>query len=142
MTPWVWRVAGTLYIGGVAALAASAFSDRNATFTGSEGAALLLTLPTLVPALPIMYVIGAGIWSITDADSGGPMWPVTVVYTLMFTGIATANLWLLRQLIRRRRLHRSQRADRPESRLHLTGPLTPVNSALTCREGNPGDVRT
>lgn len=115
MTPGASRAAGLLYVGVVAALAASAFSDRNSTFTWStEGAAMLLTLPALVPALPVIYVLGAAIWNFTNADSGGPMWPVTLVYASMFAGVAVANLWILHWLLLRRRLHRAAQSGRPE----------------------------
>ena len=111
MTPWGKQAAAVLYVAVVAALAATAFSDRHATFSWStEGVAMLLTLPALIAALPAIYVLGAAIWNVTNADSGGPMWPVTLVYTLMFAGVAVANLWVLRQVRRRWRIHRSAKA--------------------------------
>ena len=109
MTRRVRWTAAALYVGVVAALAANAFSDANGSFGRAEGAAMLLTLPALVIALPVIYVLGATIWNLTDAGDGGPMWPVTVVYTLMFAGVAIANLralWLLREW----RRHRSDKA--------------------------------
>jgi membrane protein implicated in regulation of membrane protease activity len=87
----------------VAALAATAFSDPHAGFTWREGAAMLLTLPVLVPALPVLYVGGAAAWNATGADSGGPMWPVTLVYSVIFAMIAGANVWLVAMVLGRRR---------------------------------------
>jgi len=92
-----------VYLALVCALAASAFANPNQAFSwGREGVALGLTLPAVVPALPFVYLTGAGIWDVTGADSGGPMWPVTLVYTLMFATVAVVNLWLLRRVLGRR----------------------------------------
>ena len=116
MAPWGKRASAIVYVGVVAALAAGAFSDRDATFSwGTEGVAMLLTLPALVVALPAVYVLGAAIWNVTGADNGGPMWPVTVVYTLMFAGVAVANLWILRQVLRRRDIRRSAKTGHTET---------------------------
>ena len=103
-----WIAAG-LYAGIVGVLAASAFWSPSQSFTWSrEAVAMLLTLPALIPALPVIYVVGAALWNVTGAsDGGGPMWPVTLVYTLMFVGVAVANVLLLRSLIAGRRQRRS-----------------------------------
>ena len=103
-----WHVLAGCYVGAVAMLAARAFSEPQASFTWSrEGLATLLTLPALVLALPVVYFVGALSWNLTNADSGGPMWPVTLVYTLMFAGIAIANVWIFHLLLRSRRRRRS-----------------------------------
>lgn len=113
MTTATRRVLAGSYVAVVAALAASAFSDPNAGFTWTrEGLAMLLTLPTSVLALPVVYVLGSTIWNTTNADSGGPMWPVTLVYTVMFAGIAIVNLWMLHFMLRRRRMGQSTRGRR------------------------------
>jgi hypothetical protein len=105
-----WLLAG-LYVGAVSVLAASAFWSPNEAFTWNrEGVAMLLTLPALLPALPAIYLLGAAVWHLTDAGGGGPMWPVTVLYTAMFAGVAAVNAWLLLRALRTRRTHR-QRAD-------------------------------
>ena len=96
-------VLAALYVGVVAALAASAFWSPDVGFTWREGLAMLLSLPALIPALPVIYVLGASTWNLTDADGTGPMWPVTLVYTLMFAGAAVANVCLLVVLRRRQR---------------------------------------
>lgn len=108
-----WIVAG-LYVTAVAVLAARAFSHPGQTFSWTrEGVVLLLTLPALLPALPGVYLVGASIWNVTNADDGGPMWPVTIVYTLMFAGVAVANVWLLRVVLTRRRLRPHQPGSAP-----------------------------
>ncbi|HET7388380.1 MAG TPA: hypothetical protein VFJ19_17135 [Nocardioidaceae bacterium] len=108
MTWTTGRVVALLYVAVVAALAAAAFSGRDAGFSwGTEGVAMLLTLPVLIPALPVIYLLGAGIWSLTDAGDGGPMWPVTLVYAAMFGAVAVANLWVLRLAMRTLRRRRS-----------------------------------
>jgi hypothetical protein len=94
-------IARIAYVAVVAALAAAAFRKPNEGFTWSEAAAMLLTLPMLVPALPVVYVGGAAAWNLTGADTGGPMWPVTVAYAVMFGLIAVANLWLWGLILRR-----------------------------------------
>ena len=112
-----------LYVGAVAALAASAFSDPNAGFTWNrEGIAMILTLPALLPALPVVYLLGAAAWSVTGADHGGPMWPVTSAYAVLFAGTAVVNVWLLHLLGRRLwpaatpgPAHAGQRVRRPRT---------------------------
>lgn len=104
------RLLAGLYVGVVSALAASAFASPGETFTWNrEGVAMLLTVPALLAALPVIYVVGAVIWNITDAGDGGPMWPVTLAYALMFAGVATANVWLLLVALRTRRARRLRR---------------------------------
>ena len=95
-----------VYVATVAGLAANAWS-RQQGFGWSEAAAMILTLPTLVPALPLIYVIGAAIWHATRADNGGPMWPVTLVYTTMFATIALVNVLLLHRALTLRRAART-----------------------------------
>jgi len=88
-----WGLA-SLYVGVVAGLAASGFWTDSG-FAWQTGVAMLLTLPVLIVALPVIYFLGAGIWNVTDAGVGGPMWPVTLVFTLMFAGVAMANVCVL-----------------------------------------------
>ncbi len=104
-------VLGGAYVAVVAGLAASAFWSPDQGFTWREGAAMLLVLPVLVGALPVVYVVGALAWNLTDADSGGPMWPVAVAYAVMFAGIAALNAWLLWALARRFRGTPTSRSD-------------------------------
>ncbi|MFL6139253.1 MAG: hypothetical protein ACJ74O_15820 [Frankiaceae bacterium] len=115
MLPLARRAAATAYVLAVVALAASAFADRDAAFGWAEGSAMLLTLPAIVVALPAIYVVGAALWSITDAADGGPMWPVTLAYALMLGGTAVGNLWLLHRLSARRRRPAAPSATAPSA---------------------------
>jgi hypothetical protein len=95
------QVGAGLYVAVVAVLTGASFRDAGQGFSAVELAALVMLLPAVVVALPLIYLVGAGAWSLTDAGDGGPMWPVTVVFVVMFVGVAVANLWLLRRLLRR-----------------------------------------
>ena len=98
-----WLLAG-LYVGAVSALAASAFWRPDEGFTWNrEGLAMLLTLPALLAALPAVYLLGAAVWNLTGAGDGGPMWPVTLAYTLMFACVAAVNAFLVIMAFRRLR---------------------------------------
>jgi hypothetical protein len=100
MTASTSRALAVAYVAVVAGLAAVAFSDAGSRFTWQEGAAMVLALPAMVLLLPVLYVVGAAAWNLSGgAGDGGPTWPVTVVYTLAFAGIAVANVWLLRALV-------------------------------------------
>jgi len=112
MQPRSWLFAG-VYVGTVAVLAARAFADPDQGFSSVETAALLLTLPAMVVGLPVVYVAGAVAWNLSGADAAGPMWPVTVVYVAMFASVASANVWLLRALVRRRRRAATRRRGIP-----------------------------
>jgi sterol desaturase/sphingolipid hydroxylase (fatty acid hydroxylase superfamily) len=86
-----------VYVGSVCALSLSAFSHPDQGFGVREALAMLLTLPALIVALPVIYLVGAVLWSLTGAaDAGGPMWPVTVGFTVMFVVTAAAGARLLR----------------------------------------------
>jgi hypothetical protein len=97
------RLVAAAYVVVVAVLTARSFWSRDQTFSVTEALAFALTLPVLVVAMPAVYVLGAAVWSLTDAGDGGPMWPVTVAFTLMLTGVAVANVWAVRRLVGRRR---------------------------------------
>jgi len=89
-TTLVGRLVALAYVVTVAALTARAFSDAHQDHWGAEIAAAILTLPMILPALPVIYVLGAAAWSV------GPMWPVTLTFTLLMSVVACANLLLLR----------------------------------------------
>ena len=108
---WVSRTMSVLYVATVAALATDALGRQQQGFRWSEAAALILTLPMVVPALPLIYVFGAAIWNATRADSGGPMWPVTLVYSSMFAIIALVNVLLLHRVLTLRRHARTVARD-------------------------------
>jgi hypothetical protein len=95
------RCAAGCYLVVVGVLAGLAWHDPNAGFGHVELAALLLTLPALIVAIPFVYVIGAMAWNITNADSGGPMWPVTTCFVVMFVVVAAVNVLLAVRLAHR-----------------------------------------
>jgi hypothetical protein len=102
----IWRAS---YVAVVMVLIAVAFRSNDQEFSWPEGVAMILTLPALVPALPAIYVIGAGLWSITDAGGGGPMWPVTAGFVVMLGGVAVANTMVARAVAARWADRRSRR---------------------------------
>ena len=96
------RWMSSLYVVTVAALAAASFDDPDVTLTWfPEGLMLALLLPGLLPMLPFVYLGGAFAWSLTQADDGGPMWPVTTLYVLLFASVALVNVVLVRRVARR-----------------------------------------
>jgi phage gp37-like protein len=105
----IWRAS---YVAVVTVLVAVAFRSSDRGFSWPEGVAMVLTLPALLVALPAIYVIGAGLWSITDAGDGGPMWPVTVGFAVMFGGVAVANTLVVRAVARRWAGRRSRSSAR------------------------------
>jgi|GEM_PF-4463648 len=103
-----WTVA-VAYVVGVGLLGATSFWSPNEQVFWPEIAAFALTLPASIAGIVPFYLGGALLWNLTGADSGGPMWPVTLGYGLMFAGLAAGNVWLVRQLGRhlRGRRHRA-----------------------------------
>jgi hypothetical protein len=98
------RTLAAVYIAAVTTLGASAFWTPIEEFTWNrEAAALLLSLPALVVGIFAIYVLGPIAWHATNASSGGPMWPVTLVYTIIFAAMAITNVWLIRTHIKRHR---------------------------------------
>ncbi|WP_028643432.1 hypothetical protein [Nocardioides sp. URHA0020] len=94
------RFVALAYVVAVAALTARAFSDGHQDHWGAEIAAAVLTLPLIVPALPVIYVVGAFAWAVTDARDDGSVWPVTVTFTLMMVVVAGADVVLARTVWR------------------------------------------
>jgi len=82
----------------VGCLALAATANPNEPTGVAFIAAIILTMPMFIPALPLFYAISAAAWSATGADSGGPTWPVTVTYVAAFVAIGTANAALIRHL--------------------------------------------
>jgi hypothetical protein len=94
------------YLGVVAALTADAFRPGDHGFTTTEAVAALITLPAVIVALPVIYLVGALAWAVSDTDGSGPTLLVMMTFTVMMTGVAGANValayWLWR-LTRARR---------------------------------------
>ena len=100
-----WRALAMAYVVLEGVLGAIAFSSRPDGMgpSGIELTALALLLPTLVMALPVFYVVGAGAWDV----AGQSQWPVTLTFTVLFVGAATVNVTVLTLFARgvaRRRL--------------------------------------
>jgi ABC-type glycerol-3-phosphate transport system permease component len=93
------RVLATAYVVTVTALTAYAFSSNDDHWP-AEIAAAVLALPLVVPALPIIYVVGGLAWH-------GPMWVVTLSFTAMMTAVACGNALLFRAASSRRARTRS-----------------------------------
>lgn len=108
------RLLATAYVATVAALTLLAFLDEDDERWWARIAAAVLCLPTMLPALPALYLGGAVAWSWSDhASSGsassadpvvadGPMWPVTLAFAAMMTAVAIVNVLLLRAVARGR----------------------------------------
>lgn len=109
----IGRVIAMAYVGAVAALTAIAFSDPVEEHWTAEIAAAVLGLPFVIPALPVIYVLGAVAWNLSDATGGGPMWPVTLTFTAIMTAVACANAELVRAVLTRRARTRSGSAPAP-----------------------------
>jgi len=90
----IGRIVAAAYVGTVAALTAFAFRPGADGFNVAEGAAAVLTLPMLVPALPVIYVVGALAWNVADSESGDPTLLVTLTFTALMTLVAAANAWV------------------------------------------------
>lgn len=89
------------YVATVAVLSAAAYDDPSATLSWfPEGLMLLLLLPALLPMLPVVYLGGAFAWSLTEIGDGGPMWPVTTLFVLLFGAVALVNVVLVRWVAR------------------------------------------
>jgi hypothetical protein len=96
-------VAEVLYVATVAALTAAATWDPNHFDNTLWVLALLLCLPALVAALPVLYLSAATAWNLTGADDGGVGWPVTATSVVVLCATAAVNVVGLRLLERRRR---------------------------------------
>ena len=58
----------------VGALVLAAMWDPQRVRTPLLVAAMALSLPAMVPGLPVLYVAGGWAWHLTAADAGGPSW--------------------------------------------------------------------
>jgi hypothetical protein len=113
------RVVAVAYVTTVAGLTARAFWGADPEHWRAEIAAAVLTLPTIIVALPVVYVTLGLVGSATDEPSSGSAsssspdydsaawWPVTLAVTLLMTGVACANFLLVRAVVSRRSRIRS-----------------------------------
>jgi predicted Co/Zn/Cd cation transporter (cation efflux family) len=100
-----WRLAAVLYVMAVATLMAIAMADPNHPRIGLFVLDLLLCLPALIVVGPVLYLFVATVWNVTNADSGGSTWPVTVAYVVAVVVVAAANVVVLQRIGRRRASH-------------------------------------
>jgi hypothetical protein len=98
------RAIAVAYVAAVTCLGASAFWTLNEGFTWREAVALLLSFPALCIGIFAIYLLAPLAWNATDADNGGPYWPVMLVYTLIFAAMAITNVWLVCTLRKWRRV--------------------------------------
>jgi hypothetical protein len=88
----------------------------------------------VIPALPVLYFVGALIWNVTGASDGaGPRWPVTLVYTMMFTGVAVGNTGLVLAVLRWMRLRRQTKSSAGSSDRIRTRSYHGADVALAAR---------
>jgi hypothetical protein len=90
----------------VAVLAGIAWGHDHSGFDPIEATALALVMPAVVPALPVIYFVGAIAWRLSGAPDNGPMWPVAVTFAVLLGACACINLLLLRAWSTRRRARR------------------------------------
>jgi hypothetical protein len=103
-------------VAAVVILASIAWGHDHSGFDPFEAAAVALALPIVVPALPVIYFVGALAWNITGAPEQGPMWPVALTFAVMLGSCACINVFLLHMWATNRR-HRKQRFDHtPQAR--------------------------
>lgn len=106
------RLLAAAYVVTVATLTAVGFWDHDGSWPAKLAAAVLC-LPTIIPALPVIYVGGAIAWTFSDGPASGsassadaniadsPMWPVTLTFTVLMTAVACANVLVLRAVASR-----------------------------------------
>jgi hypothetical protein len=99
---WPGRALAATYVLAVVILASIAWGHDHGGFDPIEAAALVLALPIVVPALPIIYVVGAIAWNATGAPDNGPMWPVALTFAVLLGACACINVWLLHTWTTRR----------------------------------------
>lgn len=112
-----WFVAGA-YVAVVAALTADAFRPSGDGFTVTEGVAAILTAPTIVAALPVIYVVGATAWNVFGTGDASTPLGVTITFTAMMTVVAIANVALIHTMwtgLRRCQPRTKSRTTRPSS---------------------------
>ncbi len=113
-----WFLAGA-YVAVVAALTAVAFGPSADGFSVTEGLAAIATIPMIIVALPVIYVVGASAWNVFDTTDGSTSLGVTITFTAMMTIVAIANValfYLVGTVVRRRRQARMKSpTTRPSS---------------------------
>ena len=100
---WVRSTIEVGYVATVAILAIVATAHPNHKAYPAFDFTLALSLPALIALAPIFYAVVGNAWHLTGADHGGPTWPVTLAYVVMFTTAAVLNVGLAHLALRARR---------------------------------------
>jgi hypothetical protein len=107
---WLRSTIEVGYVTTVAILAIVATAHPNHIAYPAFDLVLALAMPALLAIAPVFYVVVGNAWDLTGADHGGPTWPVTVAYVVMFSAAAVLNVGVvtlvashLRARYRRRR---------------------------------------
>ena len=99
---WVRSGIEVGYVATVAILGIVATADPNHKVRWALIATVLLCLPSLLPLLPVFYVVVSTAFNATGADTGGTTWPVTVAYVAVFTLAAVGNVLLVGAVLKTR----------------------------------------
>ena len=101
---WSMKALAGGYVVLVGALGFAGWSEPGSVV--AEVVGFVLMLPSIVVALPVIYVVGAVAWTTAD-DSGQATWQVTTTFTLLFALTAAVNVlvvwWLVSAVARSRR---------------------------------------
>ena len=106
----IGRVVAASYVAAVAVLTAYAFRPGADGFNAAEGVAAAVTLPTIIVALPVIYVVGALAWNLAGTEDGDPTLGITLTFTLLMAAVAIANAWLFSRAWWRLRARRASSA--------------------------------
>lgn len=98
---------GAWFVGVVLVLMVVAWRDPIHVQREAEVASIALTLPAFLPLVAVVYGVLAASRNLFHVDSGGPGWPVTLVYTLVFGGLAALEVFVTRRLRAGRRARRT-----------------------------------
>jgi hypothetical protein len=115
-----WRIVEVGYVSLIAGLALYATWHPHEIREHVLAATLALCLPAIVALIPAIYIVIPIVWRVTDFDDGGPGWPVTLAYTAVLTGIAVANVALVRAIVAALKTARSRRIQARRASLSTT----------------------
>jgi len=105
------RTLAVAYVLAVVVLASIAWGRDHSGFDPVEATALVLCLPALVPALPVIYFVGAIAWNASGAPDNGPLWPVALTFAVLLGACACFNVFLSHTVAANRRIRREAGSD-------------------------------
>ncbi|MEI8240262.1 MAG: hypothetical protein WCI22_12670 [Actinomycetota bacterium] len=88
------RVLQAGYVAVVVALAFIGEIDPNHPRPVPVIAAVVLSLPLVIVAFPLLYLLLALLWRVTDADRGGSTWMITLIWLVALGLAAMGNVML------------------------------------------------